>query len=93
MALGHTQSLKEIGTGVIFWENGGKDGRRGVLTVLPHSCACSLEILGPQFPGALRAFPGMLWDNFGSRNNWPNCALLLEEADSSILIFIVLNVI
>ena len=38
---------------------GGKDGRRVGLTALPPSCACCLEILGPQSPGAERACPGM----------------------------------
>ena len=58
---------------------GGKDGRCVGLTSLPPSCACCLEILGPQSPGAEKASPGRQWDNFSCRTNWPNCAVLLEK--------------
>jgi len=38
---------------------GGKGGRRFGLTTLPPSFAECLEILEPQFPGTLRACPGL----------------------------------
>ena len=43
---------------------GGKGGRCVGLTTLPPSCADCLEIWEPQFPGTLRACPGLQWDCF-----------------------------
>jgi len=37
----------------------GKGGRCVGLTILPHSCADSLEMWEPQPPGTLRACPGI----------------------------------
>ena len=57
IALGLTQSLKEITTRNISW--GVKGGRCVVLTTSPPSCADCLEIWEPQTPGNLRACPDL----------------------------------
>jgi len=59
MALGLTQSLREMSTRNISWGRGGKGVRYVGLTTLPPSCADCLEIWEPQPPGTLRACPGL----------------------------------
>ena len=56
MALGSTQPLTEMNTRNI---SRGKGGRRVGLIILPFSCADCHEIWDPQFPGTLRACPGL----------------------------------
>jgi len=56
-ALRSTQPLTEKSTRNISWE--GKGSQCIELTSLPPSCADSLEIWEPQFPGTLRAYPGL----------------------------------
>jgi len=56
MALGLTQPLKEMITGVF---PGGKGGRCVRLTALPLSCVDCVEIWEPQPPGTLWACPGL----------------------------------
>ena len=54
--VGLSQPLTEMSTRKI--SRGGKDGRYlGLTTTLPPSCADCNEILEPQTPGTLRAFP------------------------------------
>jgi len=59
MALGSTQPLTEMNTGVFLEGDGGKFGRCVGLTTLPPSCADCVEIWKPQLPGTLRACRGL----------------------------------
>ena len=56
MALGLTQPLTEMSTGIF---PGGKDGRRVGLTTLALSCADCLEIWEPQPSGPVQACNGI----------------------------------
>jgi len=60
-ALRSTQPLTEMSTRN-FLE--GRGGRCAGLTTLPPSCADCLEIWEPQYPGTLRACPGLQWGCF-----------------------------
>jgi len=59
MALGSTQPVTEMSTGMF---PGGKGGRWVGLTTLPTSCADCLKIWEPQPLGILRGCPGLQWD-------------------------------
>jgi hypothetical protein len=59
VTLGPIQSLIEMSTSDFSGGGGGKGGWCVGLTTLPHSCADCLEIWEPQFPGILRACPGI----------------------------------
>jgi hypothetical protein len=61
MSLKLTQSLTEMTTRNISL--GGKGGQCIGPTTFPISCASCLEILNPQTPGNLGAFPGMFRDS------------------------------
>jgi hypothetical protein len=56
MALGSTQPVTELSTGIF---PGGKGGRCGGLTTLPPSCTDCLKMWEPQIPGTLRACQGL----------------------------------
>ena len=62
VALGSTQPLTEMSTRNISWRV--KAARCIGLTTLPPSCADCLEIWEPQYPGTLRACPGLYRDCF-----------------------------
>ena len=63
MALGSTQTPKEMSTRNISWR-GVKDWHCRGLTTLPPSCANCLEIWEPQPPGTLTAYPVLYRDCF-----------------------------
>jgi len=63
MALGLTQTLKEMSTRNISWR-GGKDGQCTGLTTLSSSGANCLEIWEPQPPRTLTAYPVLYRDCF-----------------------------
>jgi hypothetical protein len=60
-ALGLTQPLTEMSTGMFPGVKGGRGVR---LTTLPRSCANGLEIWEPQHLGTLRPCSGLYWDFF-----------------------------
>jgi hypothetical protein len=61
MALGSTQHLTEMSTGIFI---GGKGGRNVGLTTLPLSCADCFEMWEHQMLGYLMVCPGLKWDSF-----------------------------